>query len=66
MLPIVINKLLTQNMAIKYLLKIVRMAAKPVQLLGISHHAQYVYFYTLHKILKVVLSVQKQIKNFSH
>jgi hypothetical protein len=32
------------------------MLAKPVRFLGISHPAQY---YTLHKILKVVMHVQK-------
>jgi hypothetical protein len=31
--------------------------AKPVRFLVISHHAQCVYFYTIHKILKVVLPV---------
>jgi hypothetical protein len=31
--------------------------AKPVRFLVISHHAQCVYFYTIHKTLKVVLPV---------
>ena len=46
-------------MKIQYTLMIIGLQAKPVRFLGISHPAQYVYFYTLHKILKVVLPVQK-------